>query len=196
MDAGDVGQFVEGQRGMLHSEWNHGAVDARAYILVYRTDPVPEGTAFNALRDAGAPRYDEGDGVRTKELVGPRSPLWVHGDIRLFAESHLVPGATVALELASGEGGLVSIRAGGARIEEGGDGEQLTPDTTLLVPPAGEPRTLRLRATQATRLIRVVHGPGNGVSRTLLVGRLVRPAEQPKDVGSGHVEQRTRERPD
>ena len=37
MDTGDVGQFTEGQRGMIHSEWNHGDVDTRAYILVYST---------------------------------------------------------------------------------------------------------------------------------------------------------------
>jgi redox-sensitive bicupin YhaK (pirin superfamily) len=71
MDTGDVGQLTEGQRGMVHSEWNHGQVDTRAYILVYSTDPVPAQTAFNVLKDAEAPRYQEGDGVRTKELVGP-----------------------------------------------------------------------------------------------------------------------------
>ena len=43
MDTGDVGQFTEGRRGMVHSEWNHGADDARAFILVYSTDPVPSG---------------------------------------------------------------------------------------------------------------------------------------------------------
>ena len=35
MDTGDVGQFTEGRRGMVHSEWNHGNVGTRAYILVY-----------------------------------------------------------------------------------------------------------------------------------------------------------------
>jgi redox-sensitive bicupin YhaK (pirin superfamily) len=29
MDEGDVGLFTEGQRGMLHSEWNHGEVYTR-----------------------------------------------------------------------------------------------------------------------------------------------------------------------
>src|ERR687892_2798611 len=59
MDTGDVGQFTEGLAGMVHSEWNHGDVDTRAYILVYGTDPVPQQTGFNALRDADAPRYEE-----------------------------------------------------------------------------------------------------------------------------------------
>lgn len=163
MGTGDVGQFVEGQRGMIHSEWNHGEVDTRAYILVYSTDPITEQTAFNALRDADAPRYDEGSGVHTKELVGARSPLQVHGDIRLFAESLLEPGATVTLELASGEGGLVSVREGSIRID--GDAKPLAPHMTLLAPTADEPRTLRLRAEEPTRLIRVVHGPGHGFVR-------------------------------
>src|SRR5919109_1336508 len=91
MDAGDVGQFTEGRRGMLHSEWNHGDVNTRAYILVYSTDPVPE---------------------RTKELVGSQSPLSVNGDIRLFVDSAIDSDAMLSMELAEGEGGLVSVRRG------------------------------------------------------------------------------------
>jgi redox-sensitive bicupin YhaK (pirin superfamily) len=163
MDPGDVGQFTEGRRGMVHSEWNHGDVDTRAYILVYSTDPVPPEAAFNALRDTEAPRYAEGDGVQTKELVGPRSPLKVHGDIRLFADSRLERGATLVLELAAGEGGLVSVREGAVRVVD--DDEELSPGATLVVPPADQPRSLRLQAEQPTRLIRVVHGPGHGFVR-------------------------------
>jgi redox-sensitive bicupin YhaK (pirin superfamily) len=158
MGTGDVGQLTEGMRGMLHSEWNHGSVDTRAYILVYTTDPVPPRAAFAALRDADAPRYQEAEGVRTKELVGPRSPLRVNGDIRLFTDSSLEPGAVVTLELSAGEGGLVSVRDGRIRL----DGGRLEPETTLLVPTADEPRTLSLRADSPTRIVRVVHGPGHG----------------------------------
>src|SRR5919109_538914 len=82
MDAGDVGQFTEGRRGMVHSEWNHGDVDTKAYILVYATAPVPDRASFHVLQDREAPRYEEAPGVRTKELVGPRSPLRVNGDVR------------------------------------------------------------------------------------------------------------------
>jgi redox-sensitive bicupin YhaK (pirin superfamily) len=161
MDTGDVGQFTEGLGGMIHSEWNHGEVDTHAYILVYATDPIPARTSFNVLTDAQAPRYQEADGVQTKELVGPRSPLRVNGDIRLFTDSRLEPGATVALELAAGEGGLVSVREGAVRVE--GGSELLRPGSTLIAPPADRPRTLGLRAQQPTRLIRVVHGPGHGL---------------------------------
>jgi hypothetical protein len=96
--------------------------------------------------------------VRTKELVGQRSPLRVNGDIRLFTDSHLDPDAVLTIELGADEGGLASVREGGVRI----DGDSLAPGATLLIPPAGEPRTLRLHAEQPTRLVRAVYGPGHG----------------------------------
>jgi redox-sensitive bicupin YhaK (pirin superfamily) len=169
MDEGDLGQFTEGVRGMMHSEWNHGEVDTRAYILVYSTDPIPPQAAFNVLNDAEAPRYEEAPGVLTKELVGSRSPLRVNGDIRLFADSRMEPGAVLTFELQTGEGGLATVREGRVRVE-GGD-EELVPGATLLVPPADQPRTLRLVAEQPTRLIRVVHGPGHGFVRATPIPR-------------------------
>jgi redox-sensitive bicupin YhaK (pirin superfamily) len=162
MDTGDVGQFTEGQRGMIHSEWNHGDVDTRAYILVYSTDPIPEQTAFNALRDHDAPRSDEAPGVHTKELVGPQSLLQVNGDIRLFTDSTLDARAVLTVEAAPGEGAVVSPREGSVQLQ---DGEYLRPGFTLLIPPADQPRTIHLRASEPSRVIRVVHGPGYGFVR-------------------------------
>jgi redox-sensitive bicupin YhaK (pirin superfamily) len=158
MDEGDVGQFTEGRRGMMHSEWNHGDADTRAYILVYGTDPVPPQTAFEVLKDADAPRSDEAPGVRTKELVGPRSPLRVNGDIRLFTDSVLEAEADLAVELGAGEGGLASVREGTVLL----DGARLDRGFTVVIPPASDPRTVRLRAEGPARVIRVVHGPGYG----------------------------------
>jgi redox-sensitive bicupin YhaK (pirin superfamily) len=163
MDTGDVGQFTEGRRGMVHSEWNHGEVDTRAYILVYSTDPIPDQTAFNVLRDADAPRYEEAPGVRTKELVGPGSPLRVNGDVRRFTDSRLEPGAVLPVSLDDGEGGLVSVREGAVCVD--GTGEDLLPGATLLLPPARGRRALGLRAERPARLVRVVHGPGHGLVR-------------------------------
>jgi redox-sensitive bicupin YhaK (pirin superfamily) len=160
MDTGDVGEFTEGRRGMVHSEWNHGDTDTRAYILVYSTDPVPEQTAFNVLRHADAPRYDEADGVHTKELVGPRSPLRVHGDIRLFADSRMEPGSVLEIGLAPGEGGLASLREGSTEIE--GEGRPLAFEETLIIPPQQEGRAVLLRAVEPSRVLRVMHGPGHG----------------------------------
>jgi redox-sensitive bicupin YhaK (pirin superfamily) len=158
MDAGDVGQFTEGQTGMVHSEWNHGDVDTTAYILVYSADPIPPRAAFGVLRDAEAPRYDEAPGVRTKELVGPRSGLEVNGDIRLFTDSTFDADALVEISFGKDEGGLVSVRGGTLQADE----HKLTSGFTLIVPPAGEARRLELRATEPSRAIRVVHGPGHG----------------------------------
>jgi hypothetical protein len=57
----------------------------------------------------------------------------------------------------------VSVRQGWVRID--GNGEDLTPGATLLVPPADGPRAVGLRAERPTRLVRVVHGPGHGFVR-------------------------------
>jgi redox-sensitive bicupin YhaK (pirin superfamily) len=165
MDTGDVGRFTEGRRGMIHSEWNHGDVDTRAYILVYTTDPIPERTAFGVLRDADAPRHEEAIGVRTKELVGPRSALRVNGDVRLFTDSLLDEAAEVTIALREGEGGLASVREGLARTE---DGSELRVGTTVVVPPDDSARTIRLRALVPSRIVRVIHGPGLGFVRRAL----------------------------
>ena len=157
MDEGDVGQFTEGRSGMWHSEWNHGDVDTRAFILVYTTDPVPERAAFDVLKDAEAPRYEEERGTSTKELVGPRSRLQVHGDVRYFAESRLEPGGSVRMEMKDAEGGLVSVRDGEVTLE----GERLSEGTTVIWPPDGA-RTYELLSDGRARVVRVVHGPGHG----------------------------------
>jgi hypothetical protein len=100
---------------MLHSEWNNGDVPTHAYILVYTTNPIPEKTSFTVLHDADAPRYAEGDGVQTKELVGPRSDLRVHGDLRLFTDTTLEDGRPLTVVLDDGEGGLLSFCSRGGR---------------------------------------------------------------------------------
>jgi redox-sensitive bicupin YhaK (pirin superfamily) len=161
MGPGDVGQFTEGRRGMVHSEWNHGDVDTKAYILVYSTDPVPDRASFNVLKDEDAPRHEDGSGVRTKELVGPRSSLRVNGDVRLFTDSEIEEGLRLQFELGAGEGGVASVRRGAVRIDD----SRLTPGATLVVPPADDARSLSLQAEAGSQVIRVVHGPGYGFVR-------------------------------
>jgi redox-sensitive bicupin YhaK (pirin superfamily) len=161
MGKGDVGLFTEGLTGMVHSEWNNGDVQAHAYILVYSTDPVPSQTAFTALRAADAPVYNEDNGVRTKELVGPRSPLQINGDIRLFTDSALEVGATLAVKLADGEGGLVSVQEGSVTL----DGAAIAQGQTVVLPPAEGERSITLEATAPARLLRTVYGPGHGFVR-------------------------------
>jgi redox-sensitive bicupin YhaK (pirin superfamily) len=160
MGAGDLGRLTEGVRGMLHKEWNNTDGRARAFILVYTTDPVPPRASFEALRDADAPRYEESPGVRTKELVGPRSPLGVHGDVRLFTDTTLGAGAEMALSLDAGEGALLvpiegSLEAAAAPV---GTGE------ALVLPPADAAKTVSVRAREGARVMRAVFGPGHGLA--------------------------------
>jgi redox-sensitive bicupin YhaK (pirin superfamily) len=158
MGTGDVGLFTEGKRGMVHSEWNNGDVPTRAYILVYNTDPIPEQTDFTVLKDAAAPRYEEGSGVQTKELVGPASSLRVNGDLRLFTDSVLDDASVLTLTLDSREGGLLSILEGRVRL-----GDQLLgARATILAPPGQDQRRITVTAVGRARLLRVLHGPGHG----------------------------------
>jgi redox-sensitive bicupin YhaK (pirin superfamily) len=161
MGPGDVGLFTEGQRGMLHSEWNNGDVPTHAYILVYVTDPIPEQTSFTVLRDGDAPRYEEGDGVRTKELVGSHSSLHVNGDLRLFTDSILGEGRALTVTLNDEEGGLLSIQEGQVRLDD----HEISEGTTILLPPAEGERSLTVKAVGSARVLRVVHGPGHGFVR-------------------------------
>lgn len=161
MGPGDAGLFTEGQRGMVHSEWNNGDIPTRAYILVYTTDPIPEQTSFTVLKDGDAPRYEERDGVRTKEIVGPQSGLHAHGDLHLFTDSALEDGAVLKIALGDGEGGLLSIREGQIRLED----QVLDEGATILLPPAEGARSIEVTAIGPARILRVVHGPGRGLVR-------------------------------
>lgn len=159
LEPGDVGLFTEGSGGMVHSEWNNGDVPSRIFILVYATDPVPDETKFTVLADRETPRYAEAPGVRTREMVGPASPLKVHGDIRFFADSTLDRAAELELVLAADEGGLVALREGSLRL----DGRSLGSQASVLFPPASAPRRFRLETESGARILRVVHGPGFGL---------------------------------
>jgi redox-sensitive bicupin YhaK (pirin superfamily) len=160
MGTGDLGRLTEGLRGMLHKEWNNTDGRARAFILVYGTnvDPPPARASFAALRDGDAPRYEEAAGVTTKELVGLRVRFPIHGDIRLFTDSTLDPGAALEVGLNDSEGGLLFPLEGRFEL----DGSELAPGNAALLPPAEGGRSHRVRAREGGRLIRVVHGPGHG----------------------------------
>jgi redox-sensitive bicupin YhaK (pirin superfamily) len=161
MGPGDVGLLTEGRKGMRHSEWNNGDDVAHAYILVYPTDPMPENASFDALRDADAPRYEEGPGIHTKELVGPKSPLHLHGDIRLFTDSTVAAGSALSLELARSEGGVLWVHEGLLEL----DGRELRAKETVLVPPDEGERGITVTAKEPSRVLRVVTGPGHGLIR-------------------------------
>jgi quercetin 2,3-dioxygenase len=158
MGTGDLGRLTEGRRGMYHKEWNNTDGRARAFILVYSTDPMPERASFAALRDSDSPRYEEGQGAITKELVGPKSPLQVHGDIRLYTDSSLEEGSELTVSLGEGEGALIAPIEGAVSLEE----HRLTEEHRAVVPP-GEARTLAVRALSPARVLRAIFGPGYGL---------------------------------
>jgi redox-sensitive bicupin YhaK (pirin superfamily) len=161
MGPGDVGLFTEGRRGMLHSESNNGNVPTHAYILVYTTDPVPEQTSFTVLPDGDAPRYEENHGVQTKELVGTQSCLRVNGDLRLFTDSILEGGGALTATLNDGEGGQLSIQEGQVQLDD----REISQGATILLPPAEGKRSLTIKAVGPARVLRAVHGHGNGFVR-------------------------------
>lgn len=159
MGTGDMGCLTEGTRGMLHKEWNNTDGVARAFILVYETEPVPSEASFSLLEDGDAARYDEGDGIETKELVGPKVAFPINGDIRLFADSTFQPASTLRGQLASGEGAML-VALDGAFIVSNGTGMNLTKGDTAVFGPAEEARDFVVSTKSGGRILRVLHGPG------------------------------------
>lgn len=162
MGTGDLGRLTEGMRGMLHKEWNNTDGRARAFILVYETDPTPARASFEALRDLDAARYEESPGVTTKELIGPSAPLAINGDVRLFADTRLATGTELSFDFGPSEGGLLFPIEG--EIEVLNEvGRSVLPGHTAAFAPADSARSLRIRAAGPGRVLRVVHGPGRGL---------------------------------
>jgi redox-sensitive bicupin YhaK (pirin superfamily) len=159
MGTGDLGRLTEGRGGMFHQEWNNTDGRARAFILVCTTDPVPPRASFEALRDLEAPRYESAPGVRTKEIVGPRANLEVHGDVRLFTDDVMDAGSELEFALEADEGGLVFPLEGEVHL---GDAA-MAPETMAILPPEADPRTRTLTSPSGARVLRVVIGPGEGV---------------------------------
>jgi redox-sensitive bicupin YhaK (pirin superfamily) len=159
MGAGDIARLTEGVTGMWHKEWNETDEETRAFILVYATDPIPPRASFAALRDSEAPRYEEAPGVHTKELVGPMSPLEVNGDIRVYTDSTFDADARLEMRLGADEGGMIVPLEGSFIVGE----VKAEARQQVLISPDGNPRTFSVVATDGGRLLRVVHGPGDGL---------------------------------
>lgn len=160
MDTGDLGRLTEGVAGMLHKEWNNTPGRARAFILVYRTTTRVPSASFALLKDQDAPRYQEGPGVSTKEMVGPKARFPINGDIRLFTDTTLEAGAGLTQELAPGEGALLFPVQGALALE---GGEALGPGDALVAAPADAPRAIRVTSAPGARVLRVVYGQGHGL---------------------------------
>lgn len=155
---GALARFTEGQRGMIHEEWNHGEVDAEIFILVGSTDPVPTTTSFEVLEREDMPLYEEAEGVSTREMIGSKAPLPVYTDVRAFTDSTFDAGAQLTWTIEQGEGGLLSVRAGSIDL----DGETMGRKWTAIMPPIDRQRSVTLSAAEQARLIRATFGRGYG----------------------------------
>jgi redox-sensitive bicupin YhaK (pirin superfamily) len=153
---GSLARFTEGKRGMVHQEWNNTDVPARAFILVYETDLIPDTASFALLADEEAPRYEASPGVMAKELVGPQGQFPLHGDIRLYTDNRFKTEGRLELEVGPNEGTLLVPLEGEVEV----DGQHLSPPNVAIGAPGPVQRTLPLRATQDSRLLILVFGPG------------------------------------
>ncbi|HUG88363.1 MAG TPA: hypothetical protein VMP42_06315, partial [Actinomycetota bacterium] len=99
-------------------------------------------------------------GVESKEIVGPRANLPLHGDIRLWTDDRMESGSESALELEEGEGGLVFPIEGGVVV----DGNELRPEAMAILPPAEGSRKVTVSSPEGARSLRVVFGPGYGLA--------------------------------
>lgn len=154
MEPGDLIRLTEGRKGMLHKEWNEEDGDAHAFILVYQHQDPPPLAEFAPLRSADIVEHEETPGVRTRELVGPRSKMRVGGDVRHFADSRLAGEAALPLAYRKGEVGLLYPLEGGFRL---GDEDFAKGQMALVI--ARERDVERtLESPEGGRLIRVTVG--------------------------------------
>lgn len=175
MYEGDVAQLTEGERGMLHKEWNQApGVRTHIFILVYRPDvePPPPTAAFAALRSQDRPIYDEGSGVRTIELVGSRSGFRPNlNRLLFFGDTSLETEGVVELEMAENEGLLLYPLEGALELSESTNGQPLRgssgtwpegPDAIVLAWSSDEKRRLTVRSADGpARFIRIAFARGD-----------------------------------
>lgn len=168
MATGDLGILTEGERGMVHSEWNHEDESAtRAYILVYPTDPTPRTASFDAIRDDEAPRTRPADGVHVKTVVDGGDER-LHGDLRRFVDVELARGASRRIDVHGDEGGLLFVVGGTVEVRDA-EGAQVATDVaedhTVLLPPSDGSRVLQVEADAPSRILLAVTGRGFGLRR-------------------------------
>jgi redox-sensitive bicupin YhaK (pirin superfamily) len=173
MNDGDLGRLTEGERGMLHSEWNgRDDVDAHAIILVYpiETDPPIERAAFDALRADDRVRVEEAEGVETLHLIGGESTYRVNNPrLATFFDTTLAAGASFEHEIGPREGlilypvaGTVSLPEADAILRGSTDLRPEGPDALAIAWSDGDARRIRVEAADGPgRVLRIGFGRGD-----------------------------------
>jgi redox-sensitive bicupin YhaK (pirin superfamily) len=144
---------------MIHSESNPADEDARIWIIVAPTDPMPQMASVRVLKSNDAVSTHSSDGVEIKEIVGGASPATVFSDVRWMADVHIGSGATFTRPLGSDEAAVLQPIAGRVRAF----GEHLETDDVLAVGPDDAERTLDVTtAGEHARVLVAITGRGLG----------------------------------
>jgi redox-sensitive bicupin YhaK (pirin superfamily) len=181
MGEGDLARLTEGERGMLHREWNgRDDLTTHAFILVYTPDmepPIPL-ASFAAHRAGEMPRVAEADGVETLHVLGGDSSFRAsHSGITSLFDSSMAAHACLETRMGSNEGLILYPLEGTLRLEASPDGQALLPSLSSVHPEGPEAvamlwseadgRPLRISAEDGpARLLRIAfarRGPDLGI---------------------------------
>jgi redox-sensitive bicupin YhaK (pirin superfamily) len=167
MHEGDLARLTEGERGMLHREWNgRDDITTHAFILVYTPDvdpPIPT-ASFEALRAGDVVRSVEAQGVETLQLIGGGSRYRANSSaITVFSDTTLAPNASLELTMPQQEGLFLYPLDGTLRIDGvedpmrgGGIDREDGPNAAAIAWSGDESRSLRLEAVDGpARLLRI-----------------------------------------
>lgn len=170
MGEGDLARLTEGERGMLHREWNgRDDLTTHAFILVYTPDvepPIPL-ASFAAHRAAEMPRVTEADGVETLHVLGGDSGFRAnHSGIASLFDSSLAADASLESRMGPNEGLILYPFEGTVRLDASPDAQARLPsastvhhegpDAMALVWSDAEGRTVRISAEDGpARLLRI-----------------------------------------
>jgi redox-sensitive bicupin YhaK (pirin superfamily) len=121
MNEGDLARLTEGERGMLHREWNGlDDVTTHAFILVYTPDvepPIPL-ASFDAHRAGQLPRVEEAPGVETLHVLGGEASFRANlSTLTQLFDSSLTDAAALDLTIPPNQGLILYPLDGALRLE-------------------------------------------------------------------------------
>lgn len=170
MGEGDLARLTEGERGMLHREWNgRDDLTTHAFILVYTPDvepPIPL-ASFAAHRAGDMPRVTEADGVETLHVLGGDSGFRAnHSGIASLFDSSMAAEASLESRMGPNEGLILYPLDGTLRMDASPDPQALLPsasaahpegpDAMALLWSEADGRALRISAEDGpARLLRI-----------------------------------------
>ena len=155
MGQGDLARLTEGERGMLHREWNgRDDLTTHAFILVYTPDvepPIPL-ASFAAHRAGDMPRVAEADGVETLHVLGGDSGFRAnHSGITSLLDSSLAADRSLESHMGPNEGLILYPLEGSVRLDASPDAEARLPVAPSRIWPVLSVRDDELLARLAER---------------------------------------------